>query len=61
MPRIGIWELVVIFLVIIFLFGSKKLPEIGKAIGEAIKEFKKSMKDDGNETTGPKKEDPRGV
>lgn len=60
MPRIGIWELVVIFLVIIFLFGSKRLPEIGKAIGEAIKEFKKSMKGDGNETTGTKKEDSRG-
>lgn len=42
--RLGITELIVIVLVIILLFGGKKLPELGKSIGEAIREFKKSIK-----------------
>ncbi len=46
MSRIGIWEIAVIFLVVIVLFGPKKLPEIGRALGDAIREFKKSMKSD---------------
>lgn len=39
----GPLELVVIFLVVLLLFGGKKLPEIGKALGEGIKEFKKAI------------------
>ena len=42
--RLGITELIVIVLVIIMLFGGKKLPELGKSIGEAIREFKQSIK-----------------
>ena len=42
MGHLGIWELLVIFLVVLILFGAKKLPEIGNALGKAIKEFKKA-------------------
>ena len=45
MGRIGFGELVIIFLVILLLFGTKRLPEIGNALGKAIKEFKRSVKD----------------
>lgn len=45
MGRIGIWEVIFIALVIMLLFGSNKLPEIGRSIGEAIKEFKKATKE----------------
>jgi len=45
MGRIGIPELVFIFLIVVILFGAKKLPEIGNAIGKAIKEFKKAGKE----------------
>ncbi len=41
----GPFEMVVIFLVILLLFGGKKLPEVGKAIGEGIREFKKAMRE----------------
>ena len=41
---IGIQELLVILLICLILFGAAKLPEIGKALGNTIKEFKKSMK-----------------
>ena len=41
----GPLEIVVILLVILLLFGAKRLPEIGRALGEGIREFKKTLKD----------------
>jgi sec-independent protein translocase protein TatA len=41
----GPLEIGVIFLVVLLLFGAKRLPEIGRALGEGIREFKRSMKD----------------
>ena len=45
MGRLGFGEIVLIVLVIVLLFGAKKLPEIGRALGEAIKEFRKAGKE----------------
>jgi len=45
MGHIGAPELIFIALVIILLFGAKKLPEIGSALGKAIREFKRAGKD----------------
>ncbi|MEK7522139.1 MAG: twin-arginine translocase TatA/TatE family subunit [Patescibacteria group bacterium] len=42
--NIGVTELVVVAIIVIILFGGKKLPELGHGIGEAIREFKKSLK-----------------
>ncbi len=42
---IGISELLIILLVCLLLFGANRLPEIGKSLGEGIREFKKSMKE----------------
>ncbi len=42
--RFGPVELVVVVLVIIILFGGKKLPELGKNLGQAIREFKQTIK-----------------
>ena len=39
----GPLELLVVLLVILLLFGGKKLPEIGRALGEGIKEFRKAL------------------
>lgn len=44
MPGIG--ELVIIFLIVLVLFGAGKIPKIAKDIGSGIKEFKKSIKDE---------------
>ena len=46
MFRLGLPELIMIALLVLFLFGGKKLPEMGKGIGEGIRNFKKSIKDD---------------
>ena len=42
MPTIGFWELILILLIVLLVFGAAKLPEIGRALGKAIQEFKKA-------------------
>lgn len=39
---IGLPELIVIFVIALLIFGPKKLPEVGKSVGRAIREFKKA-------------------
>ncbi|MEX2529775.1 MAG: twin-arginine translocase TatA/TatE family subunit [Gemmatimonadota bacterium] len=41
----GMWEIVLIFLVILLLFGAKRLPEIGSSLGKGIREFKGSLRE----------------
>jgi TatA/E family protein of Tat protein translocase len=45
---LGPWELFLVFMAILLLFGAKRLPEIAQGMGKGIREFKKAMKD----TTG---------
>ncbi|HIZ90037.1 MAG: twin-arginine translocase TatA/TatE family subunit [Mucispirillum sp.] len=45
MGSIGPWQVILILLVIVLLFGAKKLPQIGKGMGEALRNFKKSVND----------------
>ena len=42
---IGLPELLIIFLVCLLLFGAARLPEIGRSLGDGIREFKKAFKD----------------
>jgi len=42
--NIGSTELIIVFVIILVLFGGKKLPELGRGIGDAIREFRKSLK-----------------
>ena len=53
---IGFQEILVILLICLLLFGANKLPKIGKALGKAIKEFEKAMKELGSEEEEKKKE-----
>lgn len=46
MPSLGPAELVVILIIVLLLFGAKKLPELARSIGTSAKELRKSMKDD---------------
>ena len=57
---IGLPELLVVFLVCLLLFGANRLPEIGRSLGEGIREFKKAFKDGHEGDSKPKDGSPRG-
>lgn len=46
---LGPTELIVILVILLVLFGGSKLPQLAKGLGQSIKEFKKSSKEDENE------------
>ena len=48
MPNVGPWEIILLLLLALLLFGAKRLPEIGKSMGKGMREFKDSLsgKDD---------------
>ena len=43
---LGIPELLVIFAIILVIFGASKLPQLGRGLGEGIRNFKKGLQDD---------------
>ena len=43
MGNLGIGEIILIFAVILLIFGAKKLPDFARSLGESIKIFKKSV------------------
>ena len=43
MGNIGFGELLIILVIVLVLFGAKRLPEVGKALGDGIREFKKAI------------------
>jgi sec-independent protein translocase protein TatA len=43
---LGIWEILLILLIVALLFGGKKLPDLGRGLGEGIKNFKNSLTKD---------------
>ena len=47
---IGIWQLLIILLIVVLLFGTKKLRNLGSDLGGALKGFKNAVKDDEDET-----------
>jgi sec-independent protein translocase protein TatA len=56
MPNIGLPELLIIVVIALVFFGPGKLPELGSAMGKAIRGFKKSMSDPaGKEGKEPEK------
>ncbi len=55
MPSLGPMEIILILLVVVLLFGAKKIPELMRGLGSGIKEFKKaSSLDDEDEKSGKK-------
>lgn len=63
---VGLPELLLIFFVCLLLFGASRLPDIGRSLGEGIREFKKAFSAGGGSAPGGKdshedksKEDPK--
>jgi len=42
---VGIWELLIILVVILLIFGPRRLPEMAKGIGQSVREFRRGLKD----------------
>ena len=47
--RIGPWEIILILVVVLIIFGAGKLPQVGSALGKGIRSFKKGASGDENE------------
>ena len=57
MGRLGATEIIVILVIVLLLFGGKKIPELMKGLGNGIKEFKNASKEDTSQTTTDSKEE----
>ena len=51
--QMGPWQIAIIVIAILLLFGGKRIPELMKGLGSGIKEFKKGLRDE-DEKTGKK-------
>jgi sec-independent protein translocase protein TatA len=52
MGKLGVTEILLILVVVVLLFGGRKIPELMKGIGQGMKEFKKASKFDPNDEQG---------
>lgn len=61
MGNLGATEIILVILVIVLLFGGRKIPELMKGIGQGMKEFKKASKveDDTDKMKAETKEEPK--
>lgn len=59
MGRLGLTEIILILLVVVLLFGGRKIPELMKGLGQGLKDFKKASKidDDPDKMKSESKED----
>ncbi len=53
---LGIWELLLILVIVLIIFGANKLPEIGGGMGRAIRNFKKATTEPDEIDVTPKKD-----
>lgn len=53
--NLGFTEILLILVVVLLLFGARRLPEIGASFGKGIREFKKSLSDVNSEITQPQR------
>lgn len=52
--RIGIWQIVLIVIVVLLLFGGKKIPELMKGLGKGVRSFKEGMNGEDTDKTSEK-------
>lgn len=60
MLGIGVWELTIIFAIVLVLFGGKRLPQVALGLGQAIRNFRMALKgEDDNDTKLLKDNEPK--
>ncbi len=58
LPNLGLVELIIILAIVFFIFGGRKVPQISRGFGLAIRNFKKGLHEPDAIDVTPKKEDP---
>ncbi|MGA8218458.1 MAG: twin-arginine translocase TatA/TatE family subunit [Solirubrobacterales bacterium] len=53
MPNVGPLEIAVVLIIVLIIFGPKRLPELGQSMGRGIREFKGSLSGDGDDKDSP--------
>ena len=53
--NIGPWELIIVLIILILLFGATKIPQLARSLGKSVSEFKKGVREDA-EATKPEQE-----
>ncbi|MDR2199618.1 MAG: twin-arginine translocase TatA/TatE family subunit [Deltaproteobacteria bacterium] len=55
MGRFNIWEIVIVLVLIVIIFGGRKLPELGRSLGRGITNFRNALKSNGDAASGEDK------
>ena len=58
MPQLGFGELMLLFLVVLLLFGASQIPKVARSLGQGIREFKKSARELAEDDTPSSPETP---
>ena len=51
------WQIIIVVVIVLFIFGPKRIPGLGKSLGEAIKGFRKGIKDEEEDSSENKESD----
>ncbi len=55
--RLGIGELIVVLVIVLLVFGARRLPELGRSLGQAIQEFQRAVRGNSRDGDSSKKKD----
>jgi sec-independent protein translocase protein TatA len=58
---IGVWQIVVVVLIVLLLFGGRKIPELMRGVGQGMKEFKKATSEDADDDVVDDTEDSKKI
>ena len=56
---LGPQELIIILLIVVLLFGARKLPELARGLGSSAREFRKGLNEEGKEAKPEEKQEPK--
>jgi sec-independent protein translocase protein TatA len=59
MPNIGPLEIAIVLVIVLVIFGPKRLPELGKSMGRGLREFKGSVSSIGKDDEEPESKEPK--
>lgn len=60
MPHLGVPELLIILAIVVLLFGYSRLPQLGKGLGQSIRNFREGLRSGSQETEGDEPQQPKG-